>query len=340
MGNNHSPSILKTLRWAAAGVGVLLLANAVYREVSKFKLNGKVILITGGSSGLGLALARELAARGAKLTLCARSADKLEIARQELEGTGAEVITMPVDLTDHDEVKTMIDDVVRKYGTIDVLINNAGIVQVGPQENMSIEDYERAVKTNFWGPLYAIHAVLPYFKQQKSGRIVNVTSVGGKIALPHLLPDRASEFAAVGLSENMHAELKRENIHVTTVVPNLTRAQSSRNVTVNGNHEDEDAWFNLSDSSPVSQEAEVAARDIIKALEYGEPEAILSLSGKLATIVKGIAPGWVNIAMGVANTFLPDPTEKFRIKKFRVPNSELKSSEFPVPNSELKSSEF
>jgi NAD(P)-dependent dehydrogenase (short-subunit alcohol dehydrogenase family) len=308
MNNNHSLSIIKTIRWAAAGVGVMLVANALYKELSKFNLSGKVVLITGGSRGLGLVLARALAMRGAKLALCARSADKLEIARQELEEMGAEVITLPVDVTDQDQVKTMIGDVIRKFGSLDVLINNAGIIQVGPQDSMSIEDYEKAMQTNFWAPLYAIHAALPYFRRQGGGKIVNITSIGGKIAVPHLLPYSASKFAAVGLSEGMHAELKRENIQVVTVVPNLMRTGSVRNITVKGDHEAEYAWFKGAGSSPLlSQEAEVAARNIIKAIEYGESEAALSLSGKLAAVVKGIAPGWVNIALGLANTFLPEP---------------------------------
>src|SRR5688572_22090372 len=114
-------AIRRTIGWAATGIGVLLLANALYKEFSKFKLQGKVVLITGGSRGLGLVLARELAKHGTKLAICARSADKLELARQELEKAGAEVIAMPVDITDREQVKTVIQDVVRHYGKLDVL---------------------------------------------------------------------------------------------------------------------------------------------------------------------------------------------------------------------------
>lgn len=300
------PSLHKTLGWAAAGVGVLMVANALYREFAKFRLDGKVVLITGGSRGLGLVLARALAARGAKLAICARSADKIELARQELEQAGAVVMATPADVTDQDQVKTLVNDVVRHYGRLDVLINNAGTIQVGPQEAMLVDDYEQAMKTNFWAPLYAIHAALPFFRVQGEGRIVNITSIGGKLAMPHLLPYSASKFAAVGLSEGMHAELKKDNIHVTTVVPNLMRTGSPRNITVKGNHEAEYAWFKVSASSPLlSQDAEVAAENIITALEYGQREAVLSLSGKLATAVKGIAPGWVGAMLALANRLLP-----------------------------------
>ncbi len=316
---NNYPSILtlKTFRMAAAGLGVIMLANAVYQELTKFKVNGKVVLITGGSRGLGLVLARELAAQGAKLALCARSADKLELARQELERSGAEVITIPVDLTDPQQVKTMMYDVMRHYGRLDVLVNNAGMIQVGPQENMEIADYEKAMQINFFAPLYAIKAAVPIFQKQGDGRIVNITSIGGKIAMPHLLPYTASKFAAVGLSEGLPAELRKENIFVTTVVPNLMRTGSPRNVTVKGDHQAEYAWFKAADSSPLlSQEAEVAARNIIKAMELGKAETVLSLTGKLATLVKGVAPGWVSMLLSVANSFLPKPSTHDYSSKF------------------------
>lgn len=293
-----------------------MVANALYEEVTRFRTAGKVVLITGASRGLGLVLAREFASRGAKLALCARSADKLEIARQELEASGAQVIARPADLTNEAEVKAVIDDVIKYYGRIDVLVNNAGIIQVGPAENMTMNDYEEAMKVNFWAPLYAIHSALPYFRRQHAGRIVNITSIGGKIAVPHLLPYSASKFAAVGLSEGLQAELKQYNIHVTTVVPNLMRTGSPRNIDVKGDHEKEYAWFKISGSSPLlSQDAETAARHIIDAMEHGHKEAVLSLSGKFASVVKGIAPGWVGAVMTIANKYLPKPTSSTETKK-------------------------
>ncbi len=303
-------SARRALTWAAAGVGTLLVAQAAYRALTKLRLENRVVVITGGSRGFGLVLARAFAQRGARLAICARSADSLEIARQELAEAGAQVICVPADVTNRNEVQAMVRDVLNHYGRIDVLVNNAGMATVGPLEHMHIDDYERAMDIHFWAPLYAIHAVLPHFLARGGGRIVNITSIGGVLSVPHLLPYSASKFAAIGLSEGMHAELRQKNIHVTTVVPGLMRTGSPRNIDVKGDHEKEYAWFKIADSTPMlSQKAEVAAEKVLDAVEYGEPEAILSLSGKLAMIVKGVAPSWMNVLMTIANRLLPAPRE-------------------------------
>lgn len=304
--NTSYSSLQKTLGWAAAGVGVFMVAHAVIKELTRFNLSGKVVLITGGSRGLGLALARHPAEKGAKLAICARSADHLELARQELDSLGAEVIAMTVDVTENEEVKALIRDVINHYGKMDVLINNAEIIQVGPQYLKGIEEYEVAMQSSFWAQLYAMQAVIPHFIDRGHGRIVNITSIGGKIAVPHLLSYTASKFASVGLSEGMHAELKKHNIYVTTVMPNLMRTGSPVNVDIKGGQK-EYAWFKHADSNPLlAQDPDEAAQTIIKAIEYGESEAVLSLSGKVATFIKGFAPGWVTTLMGIANKFLPE----------------------------------
>jgi NAD(P)-dependent dehydrogenase (short-subunit alcohol dehydrogenase family) len=305
------------LRIAATGAGLLVAGYALYRELTKYNLRDKVVLITGGSRGLGLLLARQLAAKGAKLALCARSFEKLKQAESELRHHGAEVLTVQCDITNRAAVDRTIDQVIDHFGKLDVLINNAGIVQVGPAEAMEIADYEKSMQTNFWGPLYAIRASLPHFLANGEGRIMNVSSIGGKIAMPHILPYTASKFALTGLSEGLHAELKKHNIHVTTVVPNLMRTGSPRNIDVKGDHEAEYAWFKISDSFPLlSQDAEDSARKIIQALEYGDTEVILTLTAKAAILAKGLAPAWVTTLMTIVDHFLPANTpEGFKTKK-------------------------
>ncbi|RAW00119.1 SDR family NAD(P)-dependent oxidoreductase [Pseudochryseolinea flava] len=292
--------------WALLGAGAYLAIRTVYDYVNRYQLKGKVVLITGGSRGLGLVLARALAAEGAKLALCSRTASQLGQAQHELEAAGAEVVTFCADVSERDQVKQLITDVVDHYGRIDVLVNNAGIIQVGPEEAMSIEDYEEAMKVNFWSALYAIKEVVPHFKKQGEGRIVNITSIGGKIAVPHLLPYTASKFALVGLSEGLHAELSKDNIKVTTVVPNLMRTGSPRNATIKGDHEAEYAWFKLSGSSALlSSKAEAVARRIVQAIEYEETEVILSVTARTAVMLQGIAPGLIPTLMSLANAILP-----------------------------------
>jgi short-subunit dehydrogenase len=321
---------IDTLQWIAAGAGVMLAATAIYNELTKYKLTGKVVLVTGGSRGLGLELARQLTQKGARLAICARSERQLEKARKELAGMGADVIALPVDLTNRSEVKRLIQEVVKHFGALDVLINNAGMIQVGPFDAMKLKDYEEAMDTNFWTALYSMHHAIPFFLRQGEGRIVNVTSIGGKIAVPHLLPYTASKFALVGLSEGLHAELKGRNIHVTTIVPNLMRTGSPRNAVIKGDHETEYAWFKHADSNPLmSQDSAVAARQIIRALEYGESEAILSYTAKLATLIQGIAPRWVSALLTMTTKFLPDNSPGGQ-QPLKGANAETKRSRGPI----------
>lgn len=311
-----SKNQLNNLQLLAAGAGLALAGYAIYQEFTKYSLKDKVVLVTGGSRGLGLEISRALVAKGAKVVLCARSSDQLSKAKAELRNLGGDVISFTADVTDRNQVDGLMKKAIEHFGRVDVLINNAGTIQVGPMENMTIEDYEKAMQTNFWGPLYCIYALLPHFKERKQGRIINITSVGGKVALPHLLPYTASKFALVGLSEGMHAELEKHNIAVTTVVPHLMRTGSPRNITVKGDHEAEYAWFKLSDSLPgMSQDAAEAASNVIKAIEYGDTEKTLTLTAKVATFVQGFAPSWVTGIMSLANKFLPDSTPSNVAKK-------------------------
>lgn len=208
------------------------------------------MLITGGSRGLGLALARQFAAYGCRLALCARDPAELERARQDLTGQGADVLTVPCDVRDRADVGRLVTDVTQHFGRIDVLVNNAGIIQVGPGANMSVEDFEAALPSDFWGTLYPTLAVLPQMRGRRGGRIVNITSIGGKVSVPHLLPYSCAKFAAVGLSEGLRAELARENISVTTIAPGLMRTGSFGQALFKGRHDQEYAWFSVGDNLP------------------------------------------------------------------------------------------
>ena len=296
------------LLWAMAGAGALLAARAVIRKVNEYDFNGKTVLITGGSRGLGLVLARELAREGAQLAICARDVEELERARMDLVRRGARVLAYPCDITDRAQVSELVREVRQHFGRIDVLVNNAGIIEVGPMEVMTLEDYEKAMQTHFWGPLYTTLSVLPEMRERGEGRIVNISSIGGKISVPHLLPYSASKFALVGFSEGLRAELKKDGIVVTTVCPGLMRTGSPRNATFKGQHRAEYAWFSISDSLPVSSmNTERAARQIISATKRGDAEIVLSIQAKAAVLFHGIFPGLTADLLGQVNKLLPEP---------------------------------
>src|SRR5262249_21748751 len=160
-------------------------------------------------------------------------------------------LAVPCDVTDRKQADALVATVLARWRPIDVLVNNAGTICVGPQETMTEEDYREAMQTNFWGPLHMIEAVLPGMRQRRSGRIVNIASIGGKVSVPHLLPYSASKFALVGLSEGLRAELAKDGILVTTVCPGLMRTGSPRNATFKGQNTAEYAWFSISDSLPL-----------------------------------------------------------------------------------------
>jgi NAD(P)-dependent dehydrogenase (short-subunit alcohol dehydrogenase family) len=292
---------------AALGAGAFFAARALFRQANAYSFRDRVVLITGGSRGLGLQVARQLAREGARLAICARDEDELQKARAELGGL-TEVITIPCDLTDRAEVEGFVEAARNHFGQIDVLINNAGIISVGPMETMTIADYEQAMRVHFWGPLYAVMAVLPEMRRRGAGRIVNVSSIGGKISVPHLLPYSASKFALVGLSEGLRAELRKDGIIVTTICPGLMRTGSPRNANFKGQHEAEYAWFKISDSLPLTSiSARRAARQIVEAVRHGDAEVVLTMQAKAAALFHGVFPGLTADILGLVNQLLPEP---------------------------------
>lgn len=289
-------------------LGVSLLARSILRRLTAYELRDRVAIVTGGSRGLGLVLARQLVGCGTRLAICGRDPDRLERARAELAGLGGQVLALPCDVTDRAQIESFVTSVRDELGAIDVLVNNAGTIQVGPMEVMKLADYEQAMATHFWGPLQLMLAVIPEMIERGTGRIVNIASIGGKLPAPHLLPYTASKFALVGLSEGMHVELARHGICVTTVVPGLMRTGSPVHASFKGQHRAEHAWFTIADSLPVtSMQAERAARQIIAALRHGEPEVVLSVQAWLAARLFALAPSAMQRATGLIDRLLPGP---------------------------------
>jgi NAD(P)-dependent dehydrogenase (short-subunit alcohol dehydrogenase family) len=299
----------KFLLGVAAGAIGALVGRQLARGSRRIDFTGRVVVITGGSRGLGLVLARQLASEGARLCLLARNEDELARAAAQFP-PGSEVMTVRCDIRRRSDVRAAVDAIFERWSVIDVLINNAGVIQVGPLEHMTTGDFENAMATHFWGPLHLMYEIVPSMRRHGFGRIVNISSIGGRVAVPHLAPYCASKFALAGLSDAVRTELDQYGIRVTTVAPGLLRTGSPVNVDVKGQHRAEYAWFAICDSLPgFSVAAENAARQTLDACRYGDPELTISLPAKAAIVANHLAPGAVARALMVANRFLPGPND-------------------------------
>ena len=304
----------------AAGLGVVMAGRRVYKQLRRWRpddLRGQVVLITGGSRGLGLALAEEFASQGCHIAMCARDQVELVRARQQVERLGVEVLAVPCDISKQDEVNHMVQVARRHFGHIDVLVNNAGVISVGPLLSQRLEDFQEAMDIMFWGAVYPTLAVLPEMIESGHGRIVNITSIGGKVSVPHLVPYCCAKFATVGFSEGLHAELKKFGIDVLTVVPGLMRTGSHLNAYFKGQHKYEYGWFALSGTNPLfSIAVERAARQIVNATRRRRVELVVSWQAKVLATTHGLAPGLTTEALAMVNRLLPNAngdTEKKRL---------------------------
>jgi NAD(P)-dependent dehydrogenase (short-subunit alcohol dehydrogenase family) len=293
-----------------------LLGWRALRSLRVEELDGRVVLITGGSRGLGLLMAREFASRGCRVAICARDTEELEAAVTDLRDHGANVLAIPCDVADRTQVADMVEWVTTRFGRIDILVNNASIIQAGPLSAMTVEDFEDAMGVNFWASVYTTLEVLPQMRRRGEGRIVNITSIGGKVAVPHLLPYDCAKFATVGFSEGLRSELAKDGISVTTIVPGLMRTGSPVNAFFKGDAAKEFTWFSLSSATPVTtMSARRAARRIVEAARRREAEVTLSWQAKLLRLTHDLFPGTVTDVLGLVNRVLPEaehPTPNVR----------------------------
>jgi short-subunit dehydrogenase len=304
----------------AAGVGVAVAGWYLARRLGAVKVRGRIALITGGSRGLGLVLARELGRRGARVVICARDEQELERARASLAAEGIDATALPCDVTDEDGMEGLVADVEENLGPVEVLVNNAGTIVVGPVEAMNLDDYRRAMDVMFWGALHAAEAVLPRMRARRRGTIVNVTSIGAAVGIPHLAPYDAAKFALRGWSEALGAEAARDGIQVVTVVPGLMRTGSFGHVLVKGKRYAEASLFALLSSLPLlTVSAESAARRIVRAIEGGERFVVIGVPAKLLRLAHALLPGTVVRVLGVVNRFLPIADRPGRDKRIALP---------------------
>lgn len=300
---------LRTVLLAATAAGGGYLAYDHFRRRPAIDLRGKVVLITGGSRGLGLATAREFGAHGAAIAFCARDKAELDRAHEDLLARGLLSHTFICDITDRDQVKKMVSEVAELLGPIDILVNNVGIIRVGPFADMTIEDFAQAMDVIFWGTLNTTMAVIPSMRARRQGNIVNITSIGGKVSIPHLIPYSCAKFATVALSEGLRAELAPMGIAVTTIVPGLLRTGSHLNADFKGRQFEEYSWFAAGAATPlVSIGAERAARSILRATFQGDAEKVLSLPAGVLARLHGLFPGLTGELLTFVNKMLPADT--------------------------------
>jgi short-subunit dehydrogenase len=291
-----------------AGIVAGVAAAKLIRPRRQINMRDKVVFVSGGSRGLGLLLAREFARRGAKVAISAREAEELDRAAKQLQAITDNVLTIAADMTISEQAGAAIDRTIQQFGSIDVLVNNAGTITVGPSETMTSEDYRDSLNTHFWGTYFATSAVLPSMKQRKSGHIVNISSIGGKVSVPHLVPYCVGKFALTAYSEGLRSELLKDNVFVTTVCPGLMQTGSPRNAFFKGKNTAEYAWFSVTSSLPlISMSAKRAAVQIVDACIRGDAEIVLSLPAKMATKFSALFPGVTVNLLGLVNRLLPGP---------------------------------
>ena len=288
---------------AAAGA---LAAARVLRARRRISFERRIAVISGGSRGLGLLLARRLVDEGAHVALLARTPEDLEAAVAEM---GSAALAVPCDVRDQDAVEDAIAVVVERLGAPSLLIHDAGVISVGPEEHMSDAAYAESVSVHFWGARFLTEAVRPHLPTDGTARIGYVSSIGGRVAVPHLGPYSVGKHALVGYADAMRAELAAGGIAVTTITPGLLRTGSHPNAHIRGQHEKEYAWFAIGDANPlVSMDGGRAADAILDALRHADPALTLTLPAKLAAAADGIAPGLVGQIMKGVARFLPGAT--------------------------------
>ncbi|WP_285730318.1 SDR family oxidoreductase [Nocardiopsis sp. ATB16-24] len=303
-----------TAAWALAGAALGVGAAAMGTGPYTARLTGKVALITGGSRGLGLQMAREFGSRGASVVICARDRAELDRAVADLETRGVRAHGIQCDVRDADRVPDLVEEAVGVFGRLDFVVNNAGIIQVGPQDSFSERHFRDAMETMFWAPLRISRAALGPL-EATGGSLVNITSIGGHLSVPHLLPYSCAKFAEVALSEGLAAEVAGRNVRVTTVVPGLMRTGSHKAAVFSGVPEREYTWFSLSAGLPlISVNAERAARRIVESAARGRGYVVLTPLARAVIAARGLSPALLQNAMGVMNRVLPASSGETREK--------------------------
>jgi short-subunit dehydrogenase len=294
--------------WFGAAASGALFGWWATRRLGVQSLRGRVAVVTGATRGLGERIATLLAQSGCSLAICARDAHEVKTAGLRLAGWGQSVMARPVDVSDPVAVNAFVDEVEAHFGRVDILVNNAGIIQAGPLEDMELADFRECLAIDFWGVVYLSMAVLPKMRERRSGIICNVTSIGGEISVPHLLPYSCAKAAARAFSEGLTTELAGSGVRAVTVVPWLMRTGSVPYVFYKGQQAAEHAMFEASQLPVLAVDADRAARRIVRAIARGETYVSIGVFAKLARAAHAVAPGLFARVVGGLRRFMPAPS--------------------------------
>lgn len=263
-------------------------------------------LVAGGSRGLGLLIAREFGRVGYRVAICARNADELEQGRQQLVADGHDVSVEVCDVADASAVARMVDRLEQDPDGVDAAVVVAGVIQVGPLSSMTRSHFEEALNIMLWGPINVALAVLPAMRKRGRGRIGVVSSIGGIIAVPHLLPYSTAKFGALGFSSGLRSELAGTGVSVTTIAPGLMRTGSHLRAEFVGEQPRELSWFSLGATLPlVSMDAERAAAKIVAGVRAGRAYVVLTPLAQVGMRLNGLAPTVTAALMALGGRLLP-----------------------------------
>lgn len=260
-------------------------------------VRGSTVVVTGATSGIGRETAREFALAGARVVVAGRRQERLDELVSELGAKGQETLAVRTDVTDPAQVKDLIDRARQAFGSVDTLVNNAGVGIAARFEEQSIEDFKHVMDVNFWGAVYASKAAVPIMRTQPArGLIVNVSSILGKRGMPYETAYCASKFALAGFSEALRSELMAEMIDVSTIFPGLVETEifeTSQNAT----------GFDVPDYVP-KMPARDLARIIVQNARLPQPEIVMALDAQAINAFNTVAPGMMDFLVGQSVPFL------------------------------------
>jgi NAD(P)-dependent dehydrogenase (short-subunit alcohol dehydrogenase family) len=263
------------------------------------RFTGQVIVITGGGRGIGRATALEFAAEGATCVLAGRRMDALETAALECTSSGGNGDAVHCDVAIDGDLRALVDHAMSRHGRIDVLVNNAGVVSGGRLDEIPAEDVERMTSVNVWAPIRLAQIAVPHMRAAKSGAIVNVSSVAGRMGLPYYATYCASKYAMRGFSEALRRELAGDGIHVLAVFPGPTATDLLENVEFDG----------LSLSIATAQQV---GRAIVRGVRWREPEVFIGVGESLLSRWNDMVPWSVDLGVGMMRERMRTAVEKQR----------------------------